>query len=87
MSRDIIGTVKLAAQHFQGSPETVADVLQVEIRLRAEEHFREGKSATETYSAILEELPGTIPPKDKTRLLGIVLDEWKLSRLERGGRK
>ena len=84
MSRDIIETVKLAARHFPGSPKTVGDVLQVEIRLRAEELFREGCSVTGAFSKILGELPETISPKDKAGVLTIVADAWGFYRLEGG---
>lgn len=84
--RNIIETVKLAAQYFPGSPETVSDVFQVETRLRAEELFKEGQPVTGTYTTILQELPETISAEDKTRLLGIVVDAWKQYRLEGGDR-
>ena len=84
MSRDIIGTVKLAAKYFPGSPETVSDVFQVETRLRAEELFREGCSVAAAYSTILEELPDSITADDKAGILKIITDAWRQYRLERG---
>ena len=86
MSRDIIGTVRLVARHFPGNPETVTDVFQVEIRLRAEELFREGCSVAAAYEAILGELPGTISAEDKAGVLSIVAAAWRECRLEGGGR-
>ena len=86
MSRDIIATVKLAAQYFPGSPETVSDVFQVETRLRAEELFREGQPVTGTYSTILEELPETISAADRSGILKIITDAWRQYRLEGGDR-
>ena len=84
--RDIIGTVKLAAKYFPESPETVSDVFQVEIRLRAEELLREGQPVAGTYSTILEELPETISAKEKAGILSIVVDAWREFRIEGGGR-
>lgn len=86
MSRDIIATVKLAAQYFPGSPGTVSDVFQVETRLRAEELFREGCSVAGACSAILGELPESISAEDKAGVLRIVTAAWRLYRLEGGGR-
>ena len=83
--RNIAETVKLAAQYFPGSPETVTDVFQVETRLRAEELFREGLPVAGTYTTILEELPETISAADKTGILKIVAKAWRQYRLEGGG--
>jgi hypothetical protein len=85
MSRDIIATVKLAAQYFPGSPETVSDVFQVETRLRAEEFFWEGLSVTGAYMKILEGLPDSISADDKAGILKIVAKAWRQYRLEGGG--
>ena len=84
--RNIIETVKLVARYFPGSLGTVSDVFQVEIRLRAEELFREGQPVTGTYSTILEELPETISAKEKAGILSIVVDAWREFRIEGGGR-
>ena len=84
--RDIIGTVKLAAKYFPGSPETVTNVFQVEIRLRAEELFREGCSVAAACTTILEELPESISSEDKAGVLSIVVDAWRQYRLEGGER-
>lgn len=86
MSRDIIETVKLAARFFPESPGTVSDVLQVEIKLRAEEFFREGCSVTGAYEAIIKELPETVSAKDKAGILRIVAAAWRQYRFEGGGR-
>lgn len=86
MSRDIIGTVRLVARHFPGSPGTVSDVFQVETRLRAEELFREGCPVAGACSAILGELPETISAEDKAGVLKIVVDAWRQYRLEGGDR-
>lgn len=86
MSRDIIGTVKLAAQHFQGSPETVTDVFQVETRLRAEELFREGCPVAEAFEEIIGELPETISAADRSGILKTITDAWRQYRLEGGDR-
>ena len=86
MSRDIIGTVRLVAQYFPGSPETVTDVFQVETRLRAEEFFKEGQPVTGAYMKILEELPESISAEDKAGILSIVVDAWRQYRLEGGDR-
>jgi len=80
--RDIIGTVKLAAKYFPGSPETVTNVFQVEIRLRAEELFREGCSVAAACTTILEELPESISSEDKAGVLKIVAKAWRQYRLE-----
>lgn len=85
MSRDIIATVKLAAQYFPGSPETVSDIFKVEVELRAEELFREGLPVTGAYTTILQELPETISAEDTAALLGIIVETWKRYRLEGGG--
>lgn len=82
--RDIIGTVKLAAKYFPGSPETVTSVFQVEIRLRAEELFREGCSVAAACTTILEELPESISSEDKAGVLKIVAKAWRQYRLEGG---
>lgn len=84
--RNIIGTVKLAAKYFPEKPETVADVLQVEIRLRAEELFREGLPVTGAYMKILEELPESISSEDKAGVLKIVAKAWREYKIEGGGR-
>ena len=84
--RDIIGTVKLAAKYFPGSPETVTNVFQVEIRLRAEELFREGCSVAAACTTILEELPESISSEDKAGVLKIVAKAWRQYRLEGGDR-
>jgi len=84
--RDIIGTVKLAAKYFPGSPETVTNVFQVEIRLRAEELFREGCSVAAACTTILEELPESISSEDKAGILRIVTKAWKEYKLEGGDR-
>lgn len=86
MSGDIIETVRLAAQYFPESPGTVSDVFQVEIRLRAEELFREGCSVTGAYEAIVKELPETVSAKDKAGILRIVAAAWREFRLEGGDR-
>lgn len=84
--RNIIETVKLAAKYFPGSPETVTDVFQVEIQLRARELFWEGCSVAGAYEAILEELPDFISAEDKAGVLRIVTAAWRLYRLEGGGK-
>lgn len=84
--RNIIGTVKLAAKYFPGSPETVSDVFQVETRLRAEELFREGCSVAGAYEAILRGLPESISSADRSGILKIITDAWRQYRLEGGGR-
>ena len=84
--RDIIGTVRLAAQYFPGSPGTVSDVFQVETRLRAEELFKEGQPVTGAYAVILEELPETISAADRSGILKIITDAWRQCRLEGGDR-
>lgn len=84
--RNIIETVKLVARYFPGSLGTVSDVFQVEIRLRAEELFREGQPVTGTYSTILEELPETISAADRSGILKIITDAWRQYRLEGGDR-
>lgn len=86
MSRDIIATVKLAAQYFQGSPETVSDVFQVEVGLRAAELFLEGQPVAGAYSTILGELPETISAEDKAGVLSIVVDAWREFKVEGGDR-
>ena len=84
--RNIIETVKLVARYFPGSPGTVSDVFQVEIRFRAEELFREGQPVTGTYAVILEELPATISAADRSGILKIITDAWRQCRLEGGDR-
>lgn len=84
--RNIIETVKLAARYFPGSLGTVSDVFQVEIRLRAEELFRDGQPVAGTYSTILEELPDAISAKEKAGVLSIVVDAWRQFKVEGGGR-
>ncbi|MPM16323.1 hypothetical protein SDC9_62701 [bioreactor metagenome] len=86
MSRDIIGTMRLAARYFPESPETVSDVLQVEIRLRAEELFREGQPVAGAYAVILGELPDSISAEDRSGILKIITDAWRQYRLEGGDR-
>lgn len=86
MSRDIIGTVRLVAQYFPGSPGTVSDVLQVEIDLRATELFKEGLPVTGAYTMILQELPENISSDDKAGILKIVAKAWRQYRLEGGGK-
>ncbi|MPM11906.1 hypothetical protein SDC9_58257 [bioreactor metagenome] len=84
MSRDILKTVRLAAQYFPGSPGTVSDVFQVETQLRVEELFREGLPVAAVYSVILRELPEELSERDKVGTLSIVVDAWRQYRLERG---
>ena len=84
--RDIIGTVKLAAKYFPESPETVSDVFQVEIRLRAEELLREGQPVAGAYSVILRELPEELSERDKVGTWSIVVDAWRQYKVEGGGR-
>ena len=86
MSRDILKTVRLAAQYFPGSPGTVSDVLQVEIDLRATELFKEGLPVTGAYTTILQELPGTISAEDKAGVLKIVAKAWREYKIEGGDR-
>lgn len=84
--RNIIGTVKLVAKYFPGSPETVTDVLQVEIQLRARELFREGLPVAGAYAVILQELPDSISSEDKAGVLKIVVDSWREFKVEGGGK-
>lgn len=86
MSRDIIGTVRLVARHFPENPETVSDVFQVEIDLRATELFKEGLSVTGAYTTILQELPESISSEDRNGILKIVAKAWREFRLEGGDR-
>ena len=86
MSRDILKTVRLAAQYFPGSPGTVSDVFQVETRLRAEELFKEGQPVAVAYTTILEELPDFISANDKTGILKIVTAAWRQFKVEGGDR-
>lgn len=84
--REIAKTVKLVAQYFPKSPETVSDVFQCEIKLRAEEHFREGCSVAAAFEEILEELPETISAEDKAGVLKIVAKAWRQFKVEGGDR-
>lgn len=86
MSRDIIGTVRLVARHFPENPETVSDVFQVEIDLRATELFKEGLPVTGAYTTILQELPDSISADDKAGILKIVAKAWRQFKIEGGGR-
>ena len=85
MSQEIIKTVRLAARYFPESPETVSAVFQVEVRLRAEELFREGLSVAGAYSTILEELPET-SAEDQGGILKTVAAAWRGFKLEGGVR-
>lgn len=82
--RDIVGNVRMTARYFPGEPETVSNVFHVEIQLAARQLFGEGLYPAEVVAALKGEVPG-LGEKDPAGLLRLVLEEWRLFRLERGG--
>lgn len=76
--------LKLAATHYGGDPEALADIFQAEVVCYTWQSFERGLSPVESMEAIREELP-PLTAEDAAEVLKLILREWLLFRLERGG--
>ena len=75
--------LKLAATHYGGDPEALADIFQAEVVCYAWQSFERGLSPVESMEAIREELP-QLTAEDAAGVLRLILREWLKSRALHG---
>jgi hypothetical protein len=77
--------MQIAAGHFPGDQEALADIFQAEVVCYAWRSFEKGMSSAECLGAICEELP-PLTAEDAAGVLRLILREWKIFSLgKRGG--